>query len=49
MKKYFFASDFHLGAPTPEDSLTREKKVVQWLEEVRYEAEEIFILGARIA
>ena len=45
MKKYFFASDFHLGSPTPEKSLVREKKVVQWLEEVRHEAEEIFILG----
>lgn len=45
MKKYFFASDFHLGAPTPHESLLREKKVVQWLDEIRYEAEEIFILG----
>ncbi len=45
MKKYYFASDFHLGAPTPESSLAREKKIVSWLEEVRADAEEIFILG----
>ena len=45
MKKYFFASDFHLGAPNYEESLIREKKVVQWLEEIRHEAEEIFIVG----
>lgn len=45
MKKYFFASDFHLGAPTPEKSLIREKKVVAWLDEIKDEAEEIFILG----
>ncbi|MEM9053501.1 MAG: UDP-2,3-diacylglucosamine diphosphatase [Bacteroidota bacterium] len=45
MKKYYFASDFHLGAPTYEESLIREKKVVQWLEEIRHEAEEIFIVG----
>lgn len=45
MKKYYFASDFHLGAPDPESSRIREKKVVAWLEEVREEAEEIFILG----
>jgi len=45
MKKYFFASDFHLGAPSYEESLIREKKIVKWLEEIRYEAEEIFIVG----
>jgi UDP-2,3-diacylglucosamine hydrolase len=45
MKKYFFASDFHLGVPNSEESLRREKKVVRWLEEIRFEAEEIFILG----
>ncbi|MCH2214410.1 MAG: UDP-2,3-diacylglucosamine diphosphatase [Flavobacteriales bacterium] len=45
MKKYFFASDFHLGAPSYEESLIREKRIVQWLEEIRHEAEEIFIVG----
>jgi UDP-2,3-diacylglucosamine hydrolase len=25
-KKIYFASDFHLGYPTPEESLAREKK-----------------------
>jgi len=45
MKKYFFASDFHLGAPSYEESLQREKKIVKWLEEIRDEAEEIFIVG----
>lgn len=45
MKKYFFASDFHLGAPTYEKSLEREKKIVAWLDEVWPQAEEIFILG----
>jgi len=45
MKKYYFASDFHLGAPGPKESLERERRVVAWLEEVRNDAEEIFILG----
>jgi UDP-2,3-diacylglucosamine hydrolase len=44
-KKIYFASDFHLGAPSYESSLEREKKVIQWLEEVRHDAEEIFLLG----
>ena len=43
--KVYFASDFHLGAPNFEESLVREKKVVQWLEEVRKDASEIFLVG----
>ncbi|MFZ6051737.1 UDP-2,3-diacylglucosamine diphosphatase [Halocola ammonii] len=44
-KKIYFASDFHLGAPNKEESLPREKKVVNWLEECRKDAEEIFLVG----
>ncbi len=44
-KKYYFASDFHLGAPDRVSSLEREKKVVAWLDEIKADAEEIFILG----
>ncbi len=44
-KKIFFLSDFHLGAPTPEVSLIREKKIIQFLDEIKPEAEQIFILG----
>ena len=43
--KVYFASDFHLGAPNFEESLAREKKVVQWLEEARADASEIFLVG----
>ncbi|MFM2227329.1 MAG: hypothetical protein RL664_672 [Bacteroidota bacterium] len=43
--KVYFASDFHLGAPNFEESLVREKKVVQWLEKVRKDASEIFLVG----
>ena len=42
--KVYFASDFHLGAPNFEESLVREKKVVQWLEEARKDASEIFLV-----
>ncbi|WP_070137332.1 UDP-2,3-diacylglucosamine diphosphatase [Crocinitomix algicola] len=44
-KKIFFASDFHLGAPNYEDSLIREKKIVRWLDSIKDEAEEIYLLG----
>ncbi len=44
-KKIYFLSDFHLGAPDYESSLVREKKIVGFLESIRYSAGEIFILG----
>jgi len=44
-KKIYFSSDFHLGAPTAESSLEREKKIVRWLDEVKKDAAEIFLLG----
>lgn len=44
-KKLYFASDFHLGVPTPEASLEREKHVVAWLESVRHDAHAIYLLG----
>ncbi len=44
-KKIYFLSDFHLGAPNHEKSLTREKKIVRFLESIRHDAFEIFIVG----
>ena len=44
-KKIYFASDQHLGAPNPELSFPREQKFVAWLEEVKADAEAIFLLG----
>lgn len=44
-KKIYFASDFHLGAPNYEASLEREKKVVRWLDEIKNDAEEIYLVG----
>lgn len=43
--KVYFASDQHLGAPTPEASFPREQKFVAWLNEVKKDAEAIFLLG----
>lgn len=44
-KKIYFASDQHLGAPTQEASFPREKKFLRWLDEVKQDAEVIFLLG----
>lgn len=44
-KKIYFASDFHLGAPDYETSLKREKLIVKWLDEIKNDAQEIFLVG----
>ncbi len=44
-KKIYFASDNHLGAPSREKSLEREKIFVRWLDEIKKDACEIFLLG----
>jgi UDP-2,3-diacylglucosamine hydrolase len=43
--KIYFASDIHLGLPSYEKSLEREKLFVKWLDEVKKDAEEIILLG----
>lgn len=44
-EKIYFASDLHLGVPTYEKSLEREKLFVKWLDQVKEDAAEIFIVG----
>lgn len=44
-KKIYFASDFHLGVPTFESSLIREKKVCRWLDSIKGDAEAIYLVG----
>lgn len=41
----YFASDFHLGVPTPEQSRIRERAVVAWLDHIKPDAEVIFLVG----
>ena len=43
--KIYFISDFHLGAPNREKSLEREKRIVRWLDFVKNDASEIYLLG----
>ena len=44
-KRIYFASDQHFGIPSPRESLLREKKFIQWLDEVSMDAGSIFLLG----
>ncbi|NOR33659.1 MAG: UDP-2,3-diacylglucosamine diphosphatase, partial [Bacteroidales bacterium] len=41
----YFASDLHLGMQPPDLSLEREKLFVEWLEEIRKDARELWLLG----
>lgn len=44
-KKIYFASDFHLGIPNRVKSLEREKLIVKWLEDIKKDASEVFLIG----
>ena len=44
-KKIYFLSDFHLGAPNYAASLEREKRIVSFLDEIKKDAAEIFLVG----
>ncbi len=44
-KKIYFLSDFHLGAPDQVSSREREKTIVRFLDEIKHEAAEIFLVG----
>ncbi|MDI1355701.1 MAG: UDP-2,3-diacylglucosamine diphosphatase [bacterium] len=44
-KNIYFASDFHLGVPSPESSLKREKLICKWLDQVKHDAAAIYLVG----
>lgn len=44
-QKIYFASDFHLGIPTPEKSRERECRIIRWLNECQKDAHSIFLVG----
>ncbi len=43
--KIYFASDLHLGSPDWNNSLIRETHFVNWLQSIRGDAAEIYLLG----
>lgn len=44
-KKIYFVSDAHLGLPPREKSLFRERLLVKWLDDIKDDAFEIYLLG----
>lgn len=44
-KKLYFASDQHFGAPNYEESKNREHIFLRWLNEVKKDAQALFLLG----
>lgn len=45
MKKLYFISDVHLGLYPYDKSREREKKVVRWLDSIKGDADELFLVG----
>ncbi len=44
-QKIYFASDFHLGVPSREASLDRERRIIRWLDIAQNDAHSIFLMG----
>ncbi len=44
-KKIYFASDQHFGAPTPKESKVREDRFIRWLDEIKKDAQVLFLMG----
>ena len=44
-EKIYFASDFHFGIPDSNSSLKREALFINWLDTVRKDASQIFLMG----
>ena len=44
-KKIYFASDFHLGVDARLSSRQREAQLLRWLEHIRGDAAELFLVG----
>ncbi|MBN1197993.1 MAG: UDP-2,3-diacylglucosamine diphosphatase [Bacteroidales bacterium] len=44
-KKIYFASDFHFGIPDHQRSSEREARFIRWLDTVKEDAEEIYLMG----
>ena len=44
-KKIYFASDFHLGVPPGSPSREREKRIIRWLDQIKSDAAELYLVG----
>ncbi len=45
LKKIYFISDAHLGARFHADPIDLERKLVRWLDSIKYEAKALYMLG----
>lgn len=45
LKKIYFASDFHLGAPDQKKSFERELRICNWLDSIESDCEQLFLMG----
>lgn len=43
--KIYFASDFHLGTPSEKESHLREKRIIAWLDFIKQDASEVYLMG----
>jgi UDP-2,3-diacylglucosamine hydrolase len=43
--KIYFASDCHLGVPDYDSSLVREKRFIGWLDSIKTDAKELYLMG----
>jgi UDP-2,3-diacylglucosamine hydrolase len=44
-QKIYFISDVHLGLYPPEQSARREKLLVEWLDRIKEDASELYLVG----
>ena len=44
-KKIYFASDFHLGIPDRATSLARERRLCNWMDEIKKDAAQLYLVG----
>ena len=44
-KKVYFASDFHLGIPDRATSIEREKRICSWLDDIKADAAQLYLVG----
>lgn len=44
-KNIYFASDFHLGSPSHQESRKREDRIIRWLNAIESSCAELFLMG----
>ena len=44
-KNIYIASDFHLGSPNLEESHKRERRIINWLDQIEKDAKIIYLIG----